>query len=86
MASEHGRNAANELAGQGLVPNRVNQVLEEAVGAAYAHVVEQGPKRLDGRLSESLAGKLGLDPFTTLGIVAVVTPFLATFLSHQVAN
>ena len=71
MASEHGQNAVNELAGRGLTPDQVNQVLHEAVG---------------GRLSESLAGKLGLDAFTALGIVAAVTPFLTSFLGRKVAR
>ena len=36
------RTRPNALAQQGLAPDQVNQVLQEAVGAAHAHVNEQG--------------------------------------------
>lgn len=120
LGTEHGRNAVNALTGQGLAPDQVSQVLQEAAGAAHAHVNDQGSGLLGdhmgrnvfaafaaglvkgdgffgsikdgleggigGRLTESLAGKVGLDPSMTSGIVAAVTPYLTGFLSKKLGT
>ncbi|WER48099.1 hypothetical protein CupriaWKF_25170 [Cupriavidus sp. WKF15] len=119
LASEHGGQAAQALADQGISPDDARQMLGHAAEAAHAHVEEQsggllgehagksffaafaaglirgdgffqslkegGEGILTGRVAESLAGKMGIDPSTASTMAAAATPYLVAFLKERLA-
>ena len=119
LASEHGGQAAQALADQGIGSDDAQQMLSHAAEAAHAHVEEQGGGLmgehagksffaafaaglvhgdgffeslkaggegiLAGRVAESLAGKMGIDPATASTLAAAATPFLVAFLKEKLA-
>ncbi|CAG2127345.1 hypothetical protein LMG31506_00451 [Cupriavidus yeoncheonensis] len=119
LASEHGGQAAQALADQGIGADDAQQMLSHAAEAAHDHVEEQGGGLmgehagksffaafaaglvhgdgffqslkeggegiLTGRVAESLAGKMGIDPATASTLAAAATPYLVAFLKEKLA-
>lgn len=119
LASDHGSQAAQALADQGLNPDDAQQALANVAETAHAHVEEQssgimgdhpgksffaafaaglvhgdgffksledgGEGILTGRVAESLAGKMGIDPGTASTIAAAATPYVVAFLKERLA-
>jgi hypothetical protein len=119
LASEHGRQAAQALAAQGIGADDAQQMLSQAAETAHAHVEEQsaglmgehagrsffaafaaglvrgdgffkslmegGEGILTGRVAESLAGRMGIDPSTASTVAAAATPYLVAFLKERLA-
>lgn len=117
LASEHGSEATQALAQQGISGDDAQQMLSQAAQAAHAHVEEQsgglmgeqpgksffaafasglvrgdgffksmmegGEGILTGRVAESLAEKMGIDPSTASTVAAAATPYLAAFLKEK---
>ncbi|MBS1941408.1 MAG: hypothetical protein JST38_11110 [Bacteroidetes bacterium] len=48
-------------------------------------LMEGGEGTLSGRVTESLAQKLGLDPSTASTVAAAATPYLVSFLKEKLA-
>jgi len=119
LASEHGSQAAQALAAQGIGADDAQQMLSQAAETAHAHVEEQnagllgehagksffaafaaglvrgdgffqslvagGQGVLTGRVAESLAEKMGIDPGTAATVAAAATPYLVAFLKEKLA-
>jgi hypothetical protein len=119
LASEHGSQAAQALAAQGIGADDAQQMLSQAAQTAHAHVEEQnaglmgehagrsffaafaaglvrgdgffsslvegGEGVLSGRVAESLADKMGIDPSTASTVAAAATPYLVAFLKEKLA-
>jgi hypothetical protein len=119
LASEHGGQAAQALADQGIGAEDAQQMLSQAAETAHAHVEEQGGGLmgehagksffaafaaglvrgdgffqslmeggegiLTGRVAESLAAKMGIDPSTASMVAAAATPYLVAFLKEKFA-
>ncbi len=119
LASEHGGQAAQALADQGIGADDTQQILSQAAEAAHAHVEEQGGGLmgehagksffaafaaglvrgdgffrslteggegvLTGRVAESLAARMGIDPATASTVAAAATPYLVAFLKEKFA-
>jgi hypothetical protein len=119
LASEHGSQATQALADQGIGADDAQQMLSQAAEAAHAHVEEQGSGLLGdhagksffaafaagmvrgdgffkslmgggegvltGRVAESLAEKMGVDPSTASTVAAAATPYLVAFLKERLA-
>ncbi|QKL60716.1 hypothetical protein HI808_03090 [Ralstonia solanacearum] len=119
LASEHGSQAAQALAAQGISADDAQQMLSQAAETAHAHAEEQnaglmgehpgrsffaafaaglvrgdgffkslaegGEGILTGRVAESLAEKMGIDPSTASTVAAAATPYLVAFLKEKLA-
>ena len=119
LASEHGAQATQALAAQGINADDAQQMLGQAAETAHAHVEEQGGGLmgehagksffaafaaglvrgdgffnslleggegiLSGRVAESLAEKMGIDPSTASTVAAAATPYLVAFLKEKLA-
>ncbi|AJG21023.1 hypothetical protein [Cupriavidus basilensis] len=119
LASEHGSQATQALAAQGIGAEDAQQMLSQAAETAHAHVEEQsgglmgehagrsffaafaaglvrgdgffksltegGEGILSGRVAESLAGRMGIDPSTASTVAAAATPYLVAFLKEKLA-
>lgn len=119
LASEHGSQAAQALAAQGISADDTQQMLSQAAETAHAHVEEQsgglmgehagrsffaafaaglvrgdgffksltegGEGILTGRVAESIAGRMGVDPATASTVAAAATPYLVAFLKERLA-
>ncbi len=119
LASEHGSQATQALADQGIGADDAQQMLSQAAETAHAHVEEQngglmgehagrsffaafaaglvrgdgffksltegGEGILTGRVAESLAGRMGIDPSTASTVAAAATPYLVAFLKEKLA-
>jgi hypothetical protein len=117
LASEHGNQATQALADQGVNPDDAQQILGQVAETAHAHVEEQsggllgehagrsffaafaaglvkgdgvfksleegGEGVLTGRVAESLAEKMGIDPGTASTIAAAATPYVVSFLKER---
>lgn len=117
LASEHGNQAAQALADQGVSPGDAQQVLGAAAETAHAHVEEQssgllgdhpgksffaafaaglvrgdgffksmeegGEGILTGRVAESIAQRMGVDPGTASTLAAAATPYVVSFLKEK---
>ncbi|MBV8634395.1 MAG: hypothetical protein JO002_07890 [Burkholderiaceae bacterium] len=117
LASDHGGQAAQALAAQGINAEDAQQMLSQAAQTAHAHVEEQsgglmgehagrsffsafaaglvrgdgffksleegGEGILTGRVAESLAEKMGIDPSTAATVAAAATPYLVSFLKEK---
>ncbi|SIT49877.1 conserved hypothetical protein [Paraburkholderia piptadeniae] len=119
LASEHGNQAAQALAAQGVSPDDAQQMLGQVAETAHAHVEEQsaglmgehpgksffaafaaglvkgdgffksveegGEGILTGRVAESLAQKMGIDPAVASTVAAAATPYVVAFLKEKLA-
>ncbi|WP_019449345.1 hypothetical protein [Cupriavidus sp. BIS7] len=121
LASEHGGQAAQALADQGINADDAQQMLGQVAETAHAHVEEQssssgllgdhagksffaafaaglvrgdgfvksltegGEGVLTGRVAESLAEKMGLDPGMAATVAAAATPYMVAFLKEKFA-
>ncbi|MEX3933383.1 hypothetical protein AB4Y32_16520 [Paraburkholderia phymatum] len=119
LASEHGNQAAQALADQGVSPDDAQQMLGQVAETAHAHVEEQsagllgehpgksffaafaaglvrgdgffksieegGEGILTGRVAESLAQKMGIDPAVASTVAAAATPYVVAFLKEKLA-
>lgn len=119
LASDHGSQAAQALADQGISADDAQQMLSQAAETAHAHVEEQGGGLmgehagksffaafaaglvrgdgffkslteggegiLTGRVAESLAARMGIDPSTASTVAAAATPYLVAFLKEKLA-
>jgi len=119
LASDHGNQAAQALADQGINPDDAQQMLGQVAETAHAHVEEQssglmgdhagksffaafaaglvhgdgflksltegGEGILTGRVAESLAEKMGMDPGMAATVAAAATPFMVSFLKEKLA-
>jgi hypothetical protein len=119
LASEHGNQATQALAAQGISADDAQQMLSQAAETAHTHVEEQnaglmgehagrsffaafaaglvhgdgffksltegGEGVLSGRVAESLAEKMGIDPSTASTVAAAATPYLVAFLKEKLA-
>jgi hypothetical protein len=119
LASEHGNQAAQALAAQGMSDDDAHQMLSQAAEAAHGHANEQdaglmgdhagksffsafaaglvrgdgflkslldgGEGVMSGRVAESLAEKVGIDPSTASAVAAAATPYLVSFLKERFA-
>lgn len=119
LASEHGGQATQALADQGISEDDAQQMLSQAAETAHAHVEEQsggllgehagrsffaafaaglvrgdgffksltegGEGILTGRIAESLAEKMGVDPSMASTVAAAATPYLVAFLKEKLA-
>lgn len=117
LASDHGNQAAQALADQGVSPDAAQQMLSQVAETAHAHVEEQsagllgdhpgrsffaafaaglvkgdgvfksleegGEGVLTGRVAESLAEKMGIDPATASTVAAAATPYVVSFLKER---
>lgn len=117
LASEHGSQATQALADQGINADDAQQMLGQVAETAHAHVEEQGagllgehPGKsffaafaaglvkgdgvfrsleeggegvLTGRVAESLAARMGIDPSTASTIAAAATPYVVSFLKER---
>ncbi|AHB05937.1 MULTISPECIES: hypothetical protein [Pandoraea] len=119
LASEHGDQATQALAAQGISGDDAQQMLSEATQAAHANAEEQGAGLmgehagksffaafaaglvrgdgflkslgeggegvLTGRVAESLAARMGIDPATASTVAAAATPYIVSFLKEKFA-
>ena len=120
LASDHGGQAAQALASQGINTDDAQQMLSNVAEAAHAHVegqssggilgdnpgksffasfaaglvrgdgffkslVDGGEGVMTGRVAESLAEKMGIDPSTASTIAAAATPYVVSFLKEKLA-
>jgi hypothetical protein len=117
LNSEHGGQAAQALADQGINPDDAQEMLSHAAEAAHAHTEEQsagllgdnpgksffsafaaglvrgdgffksledgGEGVLTGRVAESIAAKMGIDPATASTVAAAATPYVVAFLKEK---
>ncbi|MPW16376.1 hypothetical protein GCT13_05380 [Paraburkholderia sp. CNPSo 3157] len=117
LASEHGNQAAQALAEQGVSPADAQQMLGQVAETAHAHVEEQsaglmgehpgksffaafaaglvrgdgffksieegGEGILTGRVAESLAQRMGIDPAVASTVAAAATPYVVAFLKEK---
>lgn len=118
LASEHGNQATQALAAQGITGDDAQQMLGQVAETAHDHIEEQnsgglmgehagksffasfaaglvrgdgffkslmdgGEGILTGRVAESLAGKMGVDPSTASTVAAAATPYLVAFLREK---
>ncbi|NRO96232.1 hypothetical protein GWC77_09820 [Paraburkholderia sp. NMBU_R16] len=117
LSSEHGSQAAQALASQGIGADDAQQMLSQAAETAHAHVEEQGggllgesPGKsffaafaagivrgdgvfkslmeggegvLTGRVAESIANRMGVDPSVASTVAAAATPYLVAFLKER---
>ncbi|WP_449413743.1 hypothetical protein [Pandoraea soli] len=119
LASEHGSQATQALAAQGISGDDAQQMLSQATEAAHDNAQEQsggvmgdhagksffagfaaglvrgdgffksledgGAGVLTGRVAESLAGRMGIDPATASTVAAAATPYIVAFLKQKFA-
>ncbi|MDR5758087.1 hypothetical protein [Caballeronia sp. LZ035] len=117
LASEHGAQATQALADQGISTEDSQQILGTAAETAHAHVEEQhegllgdhpgksffaafasglvrgdgffksmeegGEGVLTGRIAESIAARMGMDPGTAATVAAAATPYVISFLREK---
>lgn len=120
LSSEHGAQASQALAAQGINADDAQQMLSQVAEAAHGHVeaqqsggllgehagksffasfaaglvrgdgffnslMEGGEGVLTGRVAESLAAKMGIDPSTASTVAAAATPYVVAFLKEKFA-
>lgn len=119
LASDHGNQATQALAAQGINADDAQQMLSQAAETAHASTEEQsagllgehsgksffaafaaglvrgdgflkslgdgGEGVLTGRVAESLAARMGIDPATASTVAAAATPYIVAFLKEKFA-